>query len=416
VTDHVHPINPDADIDLADVIPIATTNGKQTAALEPAPRLWLLDAADLLAQPDPGPTPWLVQDLIVDQAIIAFVGRWKTTKSYGLLHICISIATGEPAFGTLEIPNPGPVIFVNEESGRAAMWRRLDALCRGRAIDPDRLRGQLHIAANARVKLDDPGWQTELQALGQDLQPRLFAFDPLARMKAPGRKENVQDDMAPLIEFIRDLREQTKAGAGFVHHTGHIGDQMRGSSDLESAWETRLHWKRDGQSPLVTIETEHREAEASDPIRYRINWDTDTRSMRFDHITEEQNPALPSLRDRILDHLKDAGPSTTDQVAKALESRKAWVVRELNELETLGTTHRAPSGRRDQLGRPITDKAWHLTNQAETGDPHLFPHTGNDQEQPHPAHRGSAPVPVSLETERWEQPPDEPHPDDDIPF
>ena len=30
---------------------------------------WLIDGAELLAEPDPGPTPWLVDGLIVDQAI-----------------------------------------------------------------------------------------------------------------------------------------------------------------------------------------------------------------------------------------------------------------------------------------------------------------------------------------------------------
>ena len=96
---------------------------------------WLIDAADLLAQPDPGPTPWLVENLIVDAALVACVGRWKTTKSYGLLDLCIAIATGRRAFGALKT-NQGAVVFVNEESGKAALWRRLDALCRGRAIDP----------------------------------------------------------------------------------------------------------------------------------------------------------------------------------------------------------------------------------------------------------------------------------------
>jgi hypothetical protein len=43
-------------------------------------RPWLIDAANLLAEPDPGPTPWLVENLIVDSALVACVGRWKTTK------------------------------------------------------------------------------------------------------------------------------------------------------------------------------------------------------------------------------------------------------------------------------------------------------------------------------------------------
>jgi RecA-family ATPase len=139
---------------------------------------WYLDAADLLGRDDPGPTPWLVEKLIVDRSLTAVVGRWKTTKSYGVLDICIAIATGHPAFGVFAIPEPGPVMSVNEESGEAALWRRLDALCRGRAIDPEELRGQLFVSPNRRIKLDDAGWQAELIATGKQLQPRLFVFDP----------------------------------------------------------------------------------------------------------------------------------------------------------------------------------------------------------------------------------------------
>jgi hypothetical protein len=260
----------------------AAGNGQVVQAAASAPRpSWLIDAADLLAEPDPGPTPWLIEDLIIDGALVACVGRWKTTKSYALLDLCISIATGRPAFGSLNVPKPGPVVFCNEESGRAALWRRLDALARGRGIDPEALRGRLMVSANSRVKLDDPGWQEELVAIGRELRPRLFALDPLARMKAPAREENAQTDMAVLVEFMRRLRDDTGAAVGFVHHTGHTGEHMRGSSDLESVWESRLTWTRDGQAAVITLKSEHREAEAAEPITYRIGWDGDTRSMRF---------------------------------------------------------------------------------------------------------------------------------------
>src|SRR5439155_16862303 len=84
---------------------------------------WLLDAADLLAEPDPGPVAYLVEDLIVEGALTAAVGRWKTTKSYAMCELAISIASGRPAFGGLSISTPGPVVFVIEERGRDALWR-----------------------------------------------------------------------------------------------------------------------------------------------------------------------------------------------------------------------------------------------------------------------------------------------------
>jgi hypothetical protein len=369
---------------------------------------WLIDGADLLSEPDPGPTPWLVQDLIVDKAIIAAVGRWKTTKSYGLLDLCISIATGEPAFGHLEIPNPGPVIFVNEESGRAALWRRLDALCRGRGIRPERLRGQLLIAANARIKLDEPQWQTDLIELGQRLQPRLYVFDPLARMKAPAREENDQGDMAVLIEYIRLLRDETKAAVSFVHHTGHAGEHMRGTSDLESAWETRIRWKRDGQSPLVTLEAEHREAEAPEPITYRIAWDVPTRSMLFRHEPKDGDN-LPPLDQRVTEWLTSNPNQKAEDIAKGLQIRISDIRNTLKRLEQAGTTHNGPSGARDAMGRPIRDKVWNLTSQAAHQLTMARPGNGTDQDDPPPGHRGSVARPVSLETGGTAEPPDEPH-------
>ena len=102
---------------------------------------WYLDAAELLSRADPVRCRSSCKDPIVEQALVAIVGKWKTTKSYGILDICISIATGRPAFGRFAIPEPGPVVFVNEEAEKAALWRRLDALCRGRAIDREELEG-----------------------------------------------------------------------------------------------------------------------------------------------------------------------------------------------------------------------------------------------------------------------------------
>src|SRR6266516_4824037 len=293
------------------------SNGSNGASAESGLSDWLIDAADLLAAPDPGPTPWLVEDLIVDQAMLAAVGRWKTTKSYALLDLAISIVTGRPAFGKLEIPEPGPVVFVIEESGRAALWRRLDALTRGRAIPREELRG-LHLSTNSRVKLDDPEWQARLVDVGQMLRPRLFVFDPLARMKASARKENEQSDMSALIEYLRVLRDETAACVGFVQHTGHEGTHMRGSSDLESFWETRLTWKRNSStSPTVELSSEHREAEAGPTLEYRIAWDGDTRTMRF---------VADGLTERVKAYLAANPEASANDVVEHVEGRRTDVL------------------------------------------------------------------------------------------
>jgi hypothetical protein len=329
---------------------------------------WLIDAADLLGEPDPGPTPWLVEGLIVDQALTAGVGKWKTTKSWAMLEIGVSIATGTPAFGQAAIPEAGPVVYVIEESGKRALWRRLDALCRGRAIRPDELRDRLLLAPNQRVKLDEPEWQARLLEHGLKTRPRAFIFDPLARMKDSRREENEQTGMAPVIEFLRVLRDETGAAPLFVHHTGHQGDHMRGTSDLESVWESRLKFERDGESGIVTVKADHREEESGASIVYQLDWHHDTRTMRL-------RSTVPPLAERVIDYLRDHGPERSEVIAKAIETRRRDVDRTLATLEDAGTTHNGPSGRRDKTGRPIRDKVWHLNNQAALG---LVPEPGRN--------------------------------------
>jgi hypothetical protein len=90
---------------------------------------------------------------------------------------------------------PGPVLLILEESGRAALHRRLDMLVRGRAIDPARL-SYLYFAANKRVRLDDSGWRQRLLDAVDAREWRLIVFDPLARVKG-AVDENVQREIGP---------------------------------------------------------------------------------------------------------------------------------------------------------------------------------------------------------------------------
>ena len=309
---------------------------------------WLFDAADLLAEPDPGPTRWLVENLIVEQAIVAAVGKWKTLKSYVQMHVAICIATGRRVFDTLAVEEPGAVVYVIEESGREALWRRLDGLCRGYEVDPEEFRGRLHFATNERVKLDDPAWQAELIERGRKLRPRLFVFDPLARMKAAGRKENDQSDMAVVVEFLRVLRDETGAAVCFVHHTGHHGENMRGSSDFESLWETRLTFTRGddnepGEKPkrnVVTLKSEHREADTSSPIKFRAAWDEVARSMRF-----KLNAAKPAAEEKasaasIAEFVRgNDGSATPSEIKSKFEVSDDTLRRRRDELEGLGVTY-----------------------------------------------------------------------------
>lgn len=347
---------------------------------------WLERASVLLAEPDPGPTKWLIENIIVDQALTATVGRWKTTKTYWNLDAAISIVTGRPFLDAYQVPEPGPVIIVLEESGRAALWRRLDSLARGRAIDRDQL-GELHTAANKRVKLDDAAWQQDLVAAGKELQPRMILLDPLARMKAANRQENEQSDMGILIDFMRYLRDETGAAVNWTHHTGHQGEHMRGASDLESVWETRLGFKKDGNS--ITVTPEHREAEPTDPIGYRLVWDETSRTISLKETESKDITTAGLIKDHLLHHPK----SRARDIAKGIAVRATDVERVLAELTADGTLIKGRSGAVDKLGRPLRDEVYSLNHDLRDGASQTPIFALPRDEPPAPSHVPDEPQP-----------------------
>jgi len=281
---------------------------------------WLARASDLLAEEDPGPTPFLVAELLVDQSLAAIQGKPKTWKTWVELELAVSIVTGSPAFDRFEVAEPGPVILVLEESGRAALHRRLGALARGYAISADALT-ELHFAANLHVRLDDSAWQERLLAAAKEISPRAIFFDPLARLKMPGRNENAQQEMAVLLDFLRVLRDDSGCAVPFVHHTGHDGAHLRGSSDLESVWESKITLDRSGD--VATLSSEHREAEEGGTHRIRQAWDADTLSLKLHLVADERNE---EVRARVAAHRSEHPGASANKVFKAIGGTRGEVL------------------------------------------------------------------------------------------
>ena len=305
-----------------------------------SPSAWLERASDLLKEPDPGPTPFLVDQLIADQSIAMLVGPAKARKTWTLLELAIAIVTGRTAFGKYEIPVPGAVIIVLEESGRAALHRRLDALTRGNQIDPNELH-HLHYAANLGVRLDNADWQDRLLDAGRQIRPRCIFLDPLVRLKGATRDENKQNEIGPVLDYMRALRDDSQATVGFVHHTGHEGSHARGSSDFEGYWESKLKITRDAAGTTVNIG--HREAEEPPAFTYAFDWDHATRSVR---LPAQAEPELdPDVLDTVRIYLAQHPQATANQVVKAIKANRPEVLKAVKAIRddlVPGTTEVVP--------------------------------------------------------------------------
>ena len=211
---------------------------------------WAPTAYDLLNRGPIPPVQWLIHGLLPTGGLLALQGAYKSGKTELLLELAITIATGEPCFGQLPVDTQGPVLLLLEESMEVDTQRRVDQLARGRNLkrDDERLR-LLRIPSNRGITLTDPEWMQRITKAAQTIGAVLVAFDPLVRVKGIDADENQQADMAPALQALVDLRRATGATVGFSHHVGH-GEthRMRGSSDFEAWWSTKIAVTTKGKS------------------------------------------------------------------------------------------------------------------------------------------------------------------------
>jgi hypothetical protein len=282
---------------------------------------WLESAADLLAEPDSGPTPFLVQDLVVDEGLVVIQGPEKVGKTYLLLELALAIVTGRPAFERFSVPQSGPAILVLEESGRDALHRRLDRLRRGYAFDVDKL-ADLYFAARLGVRLNERHWQQRLLFAAATIQPRAILFDPFVRVKGTEADENLQRDLAPALDYLIELQKQSGAAVGFSHHTGHEQKHLRGSSDLEAWWESKLvlTTEQDGRRKLSA---RHRDAADVPGIHYRMLVDEAMSTVR--HVIA-RDPQQEELEARVAAYLNDHPEESANDVHRAFGGRKQDVL------------------------------------------------------------------------------------------
>jgi len=157
----------------------------------------------------------------------------------------------------------------------------------------------------------------------------------LARLKDATRNENEQTAVGAIIDFWRRLRDETEAAVALVHHQGHVGGHMRGSSDLESVWETRLTWARDGAT--ITLTSEHREAESGPELKYRLAWDDVTRTMRLPVVEDD-------LEQKVRQYLVEHPKASANDVAKAVEGNRQRILEIVRSLREGGSGASEPPG------------------------------------------------------------------------
>jgi hypothetical protein len=325
VTDHVHPINPDADIDVfADVIPIATTNGATAAAVPELVDSWQPINLNTLPQEPPIRPDLGGVGIVYPGKRHVFSGPPESAKTLAAYAIAIAI-----------IRTGGTVALIDFEMGSYDTRARLQEL--GATTD--------EISSVHYLEPHEPATEPRIATIAA-LKPQLVIIDAAAgAYDIQGLDDNKRGDVEHLSRlyvnvfwragiatiFIDHVVKNTETRGRFV-----IGSERKlGGADVHLGFDTITpisrgtagHYKivthkdRGGWLKRGTLAELHLE---SDPTTHQISWAFKTP----DDVASTYDYFRPThLMEKVSVYLElQSGAVTRNTVCDAIGGTKKWVL------------------------------------------------------------------------------------------
>ena len=220
---------------------------------------------------EPVETADFVQGLLTEGGASVVYGPSNTGKSFWVLELAASVATGRPFMGSLETDQGSVVYFALE--GIHGARNRIHALRHSGRLG---MGSTFHLCFEPLSLLNESDVDRMIATIKEaerlDGAPcKLVIVDTLARAM-PGGDENQGRDMGKYVYGKDRVRAETGAHVMSVHHCGKNEDLgARGHSSLRAAMDTEIRVTRpsEGLVSLVTV-TKQRDLPAIDPMAFSL--------------------------------------------------------------------------------------------------------------------------------------------------
>jgi hypothetical protein len=292
-----------------------------------------------------GPTAsWLVRELWSHCAVGFVAGHPKAGKSFMVLDLAVSVASGTPCLGHFPVEHQGPALVYLAEDTLPCVRERIAALCAHRGLPIEAL--DLYCITAPSLRLDNAADQARLAATLDAHKPRLLVLDPLVRLHACD--ENRADEVSALLGFLRTLQRQHQVAIVVVHHLSKkhrrdLGQSLRGSGDLHAWSDSSAYLVRRHDQIVVTLE--HRSEKAPPPLTLTLALGADGNSPHLERVTSSGDQVPPPLSERIRELLsRQKAPVSRVVLRDQLRINNLRLGQELSALESQGLVARTPSG------------------------------------------------------------------------
>lgn len=198
--------------------------------------LSFISLADLCAEVDAqGPRKWLLRGVWPAGDYGVHAAEMKAQKTWNTVDVAVSVASGTPWLGSIEVDTQGPVLMLAGEGSRSNLVRRIRGVCASRDLKAE----DLPIVICTRAPhLDDAVHRGQIAEQLLAVKPVLVTLDPLY-LAARGASGSNLYEMGERLETVQLLCQAADASLWVVHHhnraTGRTG-AMRISGAGAAEW------------------------------------------------------------------------------------------------------------------------------------------------------------------------------------
>lgn len=289
---------------------------------------------------------WAVEGWLPAETIAMCVSPPGTYKTWTLLDLAISIATGTPFLGKAKVLEPGPVLIYQQEDFHGQMAQRIGVIMAARFqmgwdgdLDPKSFgvtlppNPPIYLHDNRELRFDDAEVMDVLEARVAELRPKLIIVDPLYTAA------DMSDYMAKAIPHmmrLKYLRDRYGTSVMLAHHTG----KRQKDSDREGLWGSQYlnafletGWQVRPHADASAIIRRHFKS-AKDEPEHVLTFDINTKQMPYKYRTNIIGAAEIDV-DRpmsIKAALAEHGPMSNADLARIMGVSASTMSRQMKDL------------------------------------------------------------------------------------
>ena len=265
---------------------------------------------DLMSDTIPSPRP--VVEGLLHEGMLLFGGKSKRGKSWLMLDLALSVATGYRVWRHFDVPEPQPVLYIALEDGRARIQRRLQEIRPG-----VRTNGKLQLLYN--LPLLNDGGLDKLRGYIEGGRYRLIVVDVLARIEpaAKGGSEKTYHDIYRMFAPLQDLHRQHPVCLVMLTHlrksdADDIFDTLHGSVAYQGVQDSLWVLERPPQDTVGVLHI--RENDGDDQALHLSFADG-----HWEYLGRDDNMKLSQNRQAILELFEEKErPLSIDEILKGL--------------------------------------------------------------------------------------------------